>query len=196
MAETVAETIGASGAASYRLIGHSMGGKVAMVLARWAEDGDLRLTGLDGLILLAASPPSPEPLPDAKRREMAGWFTGDESSQLREAEQYINGNSARPLPAETRHLAVDDVLRASRKAWLAWLEVGSREDWSDRIGTLLTPAIIVGGTEDEDLGIEAQSRLSLPHFRDARLAPLKGAGHLLPMERPDDIATLMAEFVP
>ena len=171
-----------------------MGGKLAMVLARLAEDGDLRLTGLDGLILLAASPPSPEPLPDAKRREMAGWFTGDESSQLREAEQYIDGNSAQPLPAETRRLAVNDVLRSSRTAWLAWLELGSREDWSERIGTLRTPAIIAGGTEDEDLGIDAQSKLCLSHFRNARLAALDGAGHLLPMERPHDIAALMSEF--
>ena len=92
------------------------------------------------------------------RAAMLGWFMGNEASAHYEAEGFVDSNST-SLPAAARERAVADVLRANPRAWRAWLESGSREDWSARIGTLRTPALIVAGADDGDLGLTAQRRL-------------------------------------
>lgn len=55
------------------LLGHSMGGKVASVVARRALAGDDPVFGFAGVVLVAASPPTPEPMSEDKRAEMIGW---------------------------------------------------------------------------------------------------------------------------
>ena len=177
----------------WMLVGHSMGAKLAAVVARHAEDGAAGLDGLHGLVLLAGSPPGPEPMEDSQRRRMTGWFTGDAAARHAEAQGFIAENVGGDLH-ETRHaLAVDDVLRVERSAWIAWLEGGSLEDWTDRVGVLRTPALIVAGERDAALGPDAQAALMAPHFLHHRLVTLHGAGHLLPLERSDEVARLIVE---
>ena len=88
-------------------------------------------------------------------------------------------------------MAVQDLLRTSGEAWAAWLRAGSREDWSDRLGTIAAPAVVVAGGEDGDLGPDAQRRLNGPFYPQARFVTLPGAGHLLPFERPPEVAKLV-----
>ncbi|MEG8041826.1 alpha/beta fold hydrolase [Sphingomonas sp. LR59] len=57
MADTIAEQIRAENADRWMLVGHSMGGKIATILAQRSEAG--RLSGLAGVVLMAASPPRP-----------------------------------------------------------------------------------------------------------------------------------------
>ena len=85
------------------------------------------------------------------------------------------------------------MLRANPVAWKAWLEAGSREDWRDRIGVLRTPAVILSGSEDADLGPDAQARLMAPHLAESVHIEMAGAGHLLPLERPDEVARILQE---
>lgn len=195
MADAVAHAVRSSGCGRWALVGHSMGAKVALVLARRAEDGEAGLAGLSALVLLAGSPPGPEPMSESRRRTMMGWFAGDLATSRKEAIAYIGEAAGSPLPIPLEERAVADVLRAERPAWLAWLESGSREDWADRIGRLRTPALIVSGDQDADLGPAAQARLMAPHVASGRLVELAGAGHLLPLERPDEVATLIAEHL-
>ncbi|CAA2101804.1 2-succinyl-6-hydroxy-2, 4-cyclohexadiene-1-carboxylate synthase [Methylobacterium bullatum] len=196
MADHVAAGIAASDPGGrWYLAGHSMGAKVALALARRAEDGAPDLAGLAGLVLLGGSPPSPEPMSDDKRREMMEWISADAETRRRKAGEFIDQNAGAPLGEPLRTCAVEDVLRASPAAWTAWLRDGSREDWSRRIGILRIPAVVVGGTEDADLGAAAQKALTLPHLANGRLVSLDGAGHLLPLERPEAVAGLIAGLV-
>ena len=177
------------------LAGHSMGAKVAAVLARAAEDGALELSGLAGLVLLAGSPPSPEPMSDEQRRTMLGFFGGDAASNRADATTYVEQNAGDLLSAALRAVAIEDGLRANRAAWRAWLERGSREDWSERVGIVRMPTLILAGADDENLGPSAQRRLTAPHFARVRSVTLPGAKHLLPLERPVDVARLIDEHV-
>ena len=178
----------------FGLVGHSMGGKIATVLARRSEDGDAALQGLDRLVLMAASPPGPEPIPEAKRNEMLGWFRGDPAEQREKAARYIDQNCGEQLPDTVRSAVIADVLRARHAAWTAWLDEGSREDWSERIGMLSTPTLVLAGSEDANLGEAAQRQTTMPHLAHARLVTLKGAGHLLPIERAQEVATHIADM--
>jgi pimeloyl-ACP methyl ester carboxylesterase len=195
MADFVAEKIRREAPRRWFVAGHSMGAKIAAVLARSSEDGSRSPAGLEGLILLAGSPPGPEPMDEGQRRTMRGWFARGPVENRADAQLYVSNNSSNDLRTEFGERAVADVLRANRAAWVAWLDSGSREDWALRVGVLQTPTLVIAGGEDENLGPAAQHDLMLPHFAHVRLVTLPGAKHLLPLERPHDVARLIADHV-
>ncbi|MET0549603.1 MAG: alpha/beta fold hydrolase [Xanthomonas sp.] len=176
------------------VVGHSMGGKIATLAAARARDGMAGLAGLAGVVLVAASPPAPEPMDESRRQTMLSWF--DAAGPTRQqAEQFIDDNCATALPTPPRDSAVDDVLRSTARAWNAWLTQGSREDCAAQAGCIDVPALVVAGSEDGDLGEAAQRRWNLPHYRDARFAVVAQAAHLIPYERPQALAALIAAHV-
>ncbi|SEN47378.1 Pimeloyl-ACP methyl ester carboxylesterase [Sphingomonas gellani] len=180
--------------ASFLLVGHSMGGKFATLLAARAQAGEPALDGLAGVVLLAASPPAPEPMDEDRRATMIGWFADGEPGED-DARRFIDANVAGPLPPPLMTQAVADVRRSSPAAWTGWLERGAREDWSERVGRLTIPALIVAGADDGDLGIDNQRRLNLPHYPGAWIETVPDAAHLLPYEQPAAVARLIAGAV-
>ncbi len=201
MAESLMQTVAALDLRRFVLVGHSMSAKVAAVVARCAAEGEPRVAGLEGLVLVAPSPPGPEPLPDRKRSQMISAL-GDEPrtdergrrKDREAAENYVRENAADDIPAEIFAGAVDDVLAMNRAAWRAWLESGSREDWSERVGVLRLPVLLVAGDKDGALGPEVQRSVSMPHWPNGRLASLH-SNHLIPMEKPAELARLILGFV-
>lgn len=189
MVDHVAAIVAARVSGRWMLVGHSMGGKVATLLARRAVT-DERLRGLAGVVLLAASPPSPEPMADTRRAEMIGWAK-DGAIADDDARTFVAANIAGRLPTPVWAAAVADVRRSGRRAWLAWLEQGSREDRSAEAGVLPCPALVVAGAKDGDLGAEAQARLNLPHYAHAVLKVVPDAAHLLPLDQPRAVAALI-----
>ena len=177
------------------LVGHSMGAKVACAVARMAEDGAEGLDGLTHLVLMAGSPPGPEPMDDAKRGKMRTWFAGSAAERGAEADDYIRENVANKLTDADQDRLVEAVLQANRVAWVAWLDDGSREDWTDRVGLLQTPVLILAGAKDAALGPDVQKKLMAPHFASALMQTMPHTAHLLPVERPDDVAHAIAVFV-
>ncbi|RZL56196.1 MAG: alpha/beta fold hydrolase [Variovorax sp.] len=193
LADHVATAVRARGASRWLLVGHSMGGKIASIVASRALAGEQGLFGLAGVVLLAASPPSPEPMDDDRRNEMIGWAAHG-SLDAAAARAFIDGNVGHPLDAAADRRAVEDLERTSREAWLAWLERGSREDWSKEVGTLDLPALIVVGGADGDLGEAGQHATNAKVYPRARIEVEEGAGHLLPLERPREVAGRIARF--
>lgn len=193
MADAVAAQIRTHDPDRWMLVGHSMGGKIATILAHRAEHGG-RLPGLIGVVLLAASPPSAEPIDDDRRGAMLGWVDDGPIGE-KDARDFIDQNIAAALPSAAYDGAVADVKRANPMAWRAWLERGSREDWSDHVGTLQTPALIIAGAEDGDLGEANQRALNMPHYAHARFESVAQAAHLIPLEQPEAVARLIREHV-
>ncbi len=190
MANWLVDEIRARAPTSCVLVGHSMGGKIVSLVAARAVAGEIGLSGVVGVILVTASPPSPEPMDEDRRTDMIGWFAHGQASPT-DAATFIDANTAKPLATPLRNAAIDDVQRSSREAWLGWLERGSREDWSAAVGRIAIPALIIAGAEDGDLGEDAQRRLNLPHYADADLRVVQGAAHLIPYEQPQALAGLI-----
>jgi pimeloyl-ACP methyl ester carboxylesterase len=157
MADRVARRIAADAPGRFLLAGHSMGAKVALALARRAEDREPGLAGLAGLVLISGSPPSPEPIPEERRAHMLAWIDADPATRAREARAFVRANAGSRLDPAWEDMAVEDVLRAEPAAWKAWLLSGANEDRCRRTGVLRTPALVLAGAEDADLGPEAAS---------------------------------------
>lgn len=175
------------------VVGHSMGGKIATLLAGRSRDGVQGLAGLAGVVLVAASPPCPEPMEEARREEMLGWFA-DGGPDRANAEAFIDANTHRPLQGAAREAAILDVLRTDPLAWRAWLEQGSREHRQEKAAHLNVPALILAGAEDGDLGEAAQRALNAPHYVHATVDTVPDAAHLIPVEQPEWLARRIAAW--
>lgn len=77
MVERVVANLRDRGVTDALLVGHSMGGKIATLLAARAQAGAAAGLAVRGVVLVAASPPAPEPMDEARRARMLGWFADD-----------------------------------------------------------------------------------------------------------------------
>ncbi|MBA2479979.1 MAG: alpha/beta fold hydrolase [Planctomycetes bacterium] len=167
----------------FLLIGHSMGGKIALAVAAQ------RPAALMGMVLLAPSPPTPEPIEDdARARALAAH--GDRQ----EAEATFENISARPLSDAVRHQVVEDSMRSSPNAWHAWLASGSREDISSRLSGLRLPTVVLTGSEDRVLPPAVIEREVVGRIPAARHSVIPGAGHLLPYEASGEVAEAVSRL--
>lgn len=175
--------------ARWVLVGHSMGGKIASVVAARALAGDSAVFGLAGVVLLAGSPPSPEPMEEERRALMISWAErGGRGLPEADAETFLAATTAAPLTGAAAAIARGGLGRADQAAWRSWLVRGSLEDWSAQVGEVALPALLLAGADDGDLDAFAQRRLNLPHYPRARVQEVPAAAHLLMLEQPDAVA--------
>lgn len=190
----VVERLTAHRGGPWMLGGHSMGGKIAALVASRVLRGDAPLVGLRGMVLMAPSPPRPEPMDEERRELMLSWVA-DGAISDQDAETFIDQNTAEPLDPGAQSLALADLRRTSPTAWRAWLETGSRIDATAKVGTLDLPALVLAGTDDADLGAAAQPGLLASVYPRARFVSLDHTGHMIPLERAPEAAEAIADFV-
>ncbi|TGE16090.1 alpha/beta fold hydrolase [Hymenobacter elongatus] len=170
---------------NYVLVGHSMGGKIAMDVAARQP------AGLRGLVLLAPSPPTIEPMTDAERAASLKAF-GHPAAAAATADILL----VRPVAEEVTRLVIEDNLRASHPAWDAWMRHGSREDISARLCLVQLPCLIITGGADPIMSPSVHGLETLPYLPDGTpLEIIGGVGHLPPLEAPEEVAQLLREFV-
>ena len=173
----------------FHIVAHSMGGKIALGAA------SLGLDNLESVILLAPSPPSPEPMSEANRAAMLRRHGTREG-----ALETVRLASANPLPPELLEIAIEDDLATSDTDWRNWLEIGSREDSSYTLSSVRVPIKILLGEKDEGMTpdlmrqtiIEPLAALSAP---ETELQVIEGAGHLLPLEAPQKVADWLRAWI-
>ena len=184
MADDVLGMIGHLRLERFIVVGHSMGGKVALALAARQP------AGLSGLALVSPSPPTPEPMEDAERTRLLVGH-GDASAMKKTLHQI----TARPLSDLLFDATVADNLRASAPAWRAWLEHGSREDVSARVPRIKVPVRVVVGAKDQAITGDLVTReiLARIHGTEALLKSVPDVGHLLPLEAPSDAARFLLD---
>jgi pimeloyl-ACP methyl ester carboxylesterase len=181
-AEALIQTLGLT---RYVLIGHSMGGKVAQLLAA------RRPGGLEGLILVAPAPPTPMNVPEAQRKQMIQAY------QYREAVKFLIKNilTAVPLSDQIRQQIVEDTLKGGIAAKHAWPEKGMLEDISREVADITVPTLVLAGENDQVEKIDSLERALVPNIPAARMTVIPETGHLSPLEVPDKIASEIRTFL-
>ncbi|MDQ3323892.1 MAG: alpha/beta hydrolase [Acidobacteriota bacterium] len=167
---------------NYVLIGHSMGGKIALALAARQPEG------LQSLILLAPSPPSPEPIKEETRAKQLASH-GNRCVATETICQAAGGK----LCGASFESAINDSLRTSEAAWKWWLESGSLEDISSEVGQINVPVLIAAGEKDEAMTPKLLKNEIVRPIENARLVVVAEGKHLLPLEAPEKIADLIRE---
>lgn len=192
----------------YALVGHSMGGKVAQIVARrLAKDGvegaavgmavartaigpaGGTVAGFVGMVLVAPSPPGGMPVPAAVRAQMLASYQSAEG-----VAQALGVLAHGPLAEDDRQQVVADTLRGAALAKSYWTEAGMTADIGD-ISGLTIPVRILVGSEDHVERAEVLGPLYAGILPAAEFQVLEGVGHLSPLEAPEMIARGCADFM-
>lgn len=171
----------------FLIAAHSMGAKIAAVVAARILSGRANIFGLAGAVLLAPSPTTAEPMADDKRALMLSWAAAGALSEV-DATEFVAQNVAVALGDADERDAVGQVRHTTPLSWRRWLTDGSREDVSAAVGLLDLPAVVIAGEDDADLGVTAQTGYLSAVYAHARLVALADTGHLLPYERAPEVA--------
>jgi pimeloyl-ACP methyl ester carboxylesterase len=179
--------LSASGVSDFVLIGHSMGGKVAQLVAA-AKPGGLR-----GIVLVAPAPARPAAHVDPQYQEglSHAYDLADSVASARDSVL-----TATRLPAALRAQVVEDSLASTPAARVEWPLRGIAEDISAETQRVTVPALVVAGERDMVEPAEVLRANLLPYLDDAELAVVPGSGHLLPLEAPEALAALITTFSP
>jgi pimeloyl-ACP methyl ester carboxylesterase len=184
LAADVTAVIAALGLSDYILVGHSMGGKVAQLLA------GRRPSGLRGVVLVAPAPAKPAAIPDEARAQMGRAYETRQSvlatldGVLRFAE----------LDDELREQAVQDTLAGAGAAKRAWPSSGITQDVSADLASIDVPVLVIAGREDQVEPVAILQTHVLGEIPGAQLEIVEGSGHLIPLERPDELGERIAAF--
>ena len=176
-ADDVLDLVRAMDLERYALVGHSMGGKIAMAVAA------RKPSGLMSLVLLATSPPTPEPIEAGQRAHLL-------ANQLNRAaaEQSASKDVAWPLPKTLLLQVIEDRFRCSPSAWRWWLSCGSREDIAATLCRISVPVHVISGQLDSTIPtavVQSEVMARIPH---ATLKLIPDCGHLIPLEAPQAVA--------
>lgn len=183
-ADDVAALIDVLSLKSFVVVGHSMGAKIALALA------SRRPPGLRGLVLVAPSPPTPEPISDHDRAKSLASHGDAEAARDTAANISIHAPDD-PVYGQI----VEDMVRTSPFAWAAWLEHGSREDISAGMAEIETPALVIRGARDETIAKDVVEREVSGRLDQARTVAIAGAKHLVPLDRPEALTRAISDWL-
>ncbi len=175
--DAVINLISALSLQNYILIGHSMGGKIALNTAAKQPEG------LRSLILIAPSPPTPEPMTSKERSEMNAAF-GDEEA----IEKMIRNVIGHPLREAVFKREVNNNLLASEVGWHSWPQAGSKEDITKKMEAIHVPLSVLCGSMDKKFTKRFLQQEFEKYFSTFTLVEIPEAGHLLPVEKPEAVA--------
>jgi len=166
------------GVEDYILVGHSMGGKVAQIVAA------ARPVGLKALVLVAPAPPTPVPTPKEVRAHIQACVETREGV----ASVLPMLTDVATLKHEHREFLIEDAIIAAPEAKREWFETGMDFDLTGRASLVNVPVrVIIGG--NDQIETEAALRTAFDaHYPGTDYVVVPRAGHLIPLEAPEAVA--------
>ena len=165
------------------IVAHSMGGKVAQFVALDPPPN------LQRLVLLAPGSARAFAM-NPKHRALAEDAFG---SRVR-IERFQRAAMVRAVAPQTMVRITEDALFAQWEAWFGWYDRGRTADFSEHLGAIALPTAVMGADGDPLASPARLRRDVVEPIRGALFIGLRGVGHNLPVEAPDEVAELIARF--
>jgi pimeloyl-ACP methyl ester carboxylesterase len=171
-AELLAPTLREIADEPFVLVGHSFGGRIAVVVASQHPDwvSGLVLTGVPQLVDLGASRSSP------MAYRVIRWLARRHllsDSRLEAARQKYGSTDYRNAQGVIRDVLVATV----------------QETYEPELRRLIAPIAFVWGASDRHVPLEIATRAATLVLGPTTLEVVAGAGHLLPLDAPDALAS-------
>ena len=169
-AELIVPTLREIGDGPLVLVGHSFGGRVAVVVASQHPEmvGALVLTGVPQLVRLGASVRAPVTYRVIRWLARRGLLS---DTRLEAARQKYGSADYRNAQGVIRDVLVATV----------------QETYESELGTLNVPIAFVWGEQDRDVPVEIATRAAALVAGPTSLEIVPGVGHLLPLEAPESL---------
>lgn len=185
----MAEDCLATASGPLRVAGHSMGARVAMEMARLAPERIERLVLLDTGI---------HPLREGEEEKRADIVRfAEENGMQALADRWLPGMVHEPNRADTdlmRRLT-NMVLRKDPGLHARQIRaLVNRPDAATYLHRITCPVLLVVGREDQWSPVSQHEDMLLL-LPDARLEVIEGAGHFAPLERSQEVAAVVADFL-
>ena len=182
----VQEQLSNLGVDKYILVGHSMGGKIALQVAFNEGDSDR----IQQLILLAPSPPSIERMPEDEKQRMLNHPNAEEAATT------VKNGTVKTLGTDQHEMAVETQYIVDNNAWRWWLQEGMNDSITNETKGLTLPITVVASKDDPAVTYQMTTEDTMPNLPPhARLITTDGIGHLFQLEAPDWLAGLLQQII-
>ena len=168
----------------YVLVGHSMGGKVAMLVA------SQRLAGLEALVLVAPASPLPQNIPEQAAEAQRHAYDNHET--VKKAVEFLTFQTLNDAMTEQ---LIADSLRGSPGARYAWPHSAAYQDISSDVRKITAPTLVLVGDHDPQDPEKQQREELMPLLSDVKLEILTNCGHLAPVEQPGLLAKAVGKWL-
>jgi pimeloyl-ACP methyl ester carboxylesterase len=161
------------------LAGHSMGGAIALQAALG------RLKGLEALVLLGTG---------ARLRISPVIFEGIGERFMTFAPELVGWMTSAVSSALLRDDITRDVISTRPATFLADFHACNGFDVMDRLGQIRVPTLVVNGEDDRLTPLKYGEYLAA-NIPGAVLKIIRGAGHLVMLEKPEEVNAVITAFV-
>lgn len=165
------------GIESYTLVGHSMGGKIALQMAA------NQAVGLQRVILIAPSPATQEPMPPDEKGRLLKNHPSREN-----AETTVESATVKDLSAEQREVAIATHTKVEYSVWRWWLLEGMNHSIADQMPQIQVPVTVIASKDAPVIPYKTLQRDVVDLIENAQLITTQDVGHLIPLEQPEFVA--------